>query len=449
MNDELKALHDNQTWSVVPLPKGHKVVGARWIYKTKFHSDGTIERHKARLVARGFTQIFGVDYKETFAHVAKMNIVRVLLSVVVNSGWNLFQMDVKKMLFCMVTWRKMWFKRSHGNSSMFVRNGKMGRLIVLVYVDDLIIIGDSDSEIQALKKSLHSTFAIKDLGRLRYFLGIEMDQTPGQLFLNQRKYISDFLHEVGMQDTKIAHSPLPSNLNLDTESESLPDIAHYQRLVGKLIYLTITRPDITHAVRLVSQFMHSPHSYHLQLVKRILRYLKGSMTKGIFMKKHSHFKHEGYTDLDWAGNVLDRKFTTGFCTFVGGNLVTWKSKKQSVVARSSAEAEYRAMALAACELIWLKTLLSDLGIIVSTPIILHCDNQAAMHIAANPVFHKKTKHIEVDCHFIRNQVQSKLLSTAYIKSSEQLADVFTKILPTTQFGHLLFKLGSRDSLDLV
>ena len=164
------------------------------------------------------------------------------------------------------------------------------------------------------------------------------------------------------------------------------------------------------------------------------------------MRNNGHFKLEGFSDSDWAGNALDRKSTTGFCTFIGGNLVTWKSKKQTVLARSSAEAEYRAMASTACELIWLKLLLGDLGIQCIQPIPLHCDNQAAMHIAANPVFHERTKHIEIDCHFVRDQVQSKLLETIYTKSYDQLADIFTKILPSAQFERLLSKLGTRNFL---
>ena len=165
------------------------------------------------------------------------------------------------------------------------------------------------------------------------------------------------------------------------------------------------------------------------------------------MSNNGHFALEGFSDSDWAQNSLDRKSTTGYCTFVGGNLVTWKSKKQTVVARSSAEAEYRAMASTTCELIWLKALLSDMGIQSSKPITLHCDNQAAMHIAANPVFHERTKHIEVDCHFVRHQVQSKVIQTVYVRSCDQLADLFTKVLPTAQLERLLGKLGSRSSLD--
>ncbi|KAM2882470.1 hypothetical protein COP2_015447 [Malus domestica] len=487
MHDELKALNENKTWSVVDLPKGKKAVGSRWIYKTKFNSNGTIERHKARLVARGFTQTYGIDYKETFAPVAKMNTVRVLLSVAVNHDWPLFQMDVKnaflhgelqeevymklpqghpqekeptkvcklhKAIYGLKQSPQAWyaklssvlevagFTRSHADSSLFVRSGDQGKLVVLIYVDDLIITGDNMDELEALKRSLHQQFAIKDLGS-----GIEMATSSKGLFLNQRKYVLDLLDEAHMVNCKPARTPLASKLQLDAPGNLLSNPNVYQRMVGKLIYLTITRPDIAYSVSLISQFMHSPTLVHWEIVKRILRYLKGSIGRGILMQKNESNHILAYTDADWAGNSLDRKSTTGFCTFVGGNLVTWKSKKQTVVARSSAEAEYRAMAATASELIWLKSLLLDLGFTSKEPMSLFCDNQAAMHIASNPVFHERTKHIEVDCHYIRTQVQSKVIETVYTRSHDQLADLFTKALDFTQFQRLLFKLGSINPLD--
>ncbi|KAK9941249.1 hypothetical protein M0R45_017863 [Rubus argutus] len=269
------------------------------------------------------------------------------------------------------------FHRSNVDSSLFVRIGSTSKLVVLIYVDDLIVTGDNVEEINILKQSLQRKFAIKDLGPLKYFLGIEMTTS----------------HK--------ATSPLDSKFHLDVSSDPLLEVSSYQRLVGKLIYLTITRPDITYAVSIVSQFMHSPTMAHLHIVKHILRYLKGSVGRGILMKNNGNTEIMGYTYADWAGNTLDRKSTTGFCTFVGGNLVTWRSKKQTVVARSSAEAEYRAMASTSCELIWLKGLLSNLGFPSNQSMSLFCDNQAAMHIASNPVFHERTKHIEVDCHYVR------------------------------------------------
>jgi len=193
--------------------------------------------------------------------------------------------------------------------------------------------------------------------------------------------------------------------------------------------------------------MHAPTIQHLGMVKRILQYLKGSIGCGIVMNNNGHTNIMGYSDSDWAGNALDRRSTTGHCMFVGGNLVSWKSKKQNVVARSSAEVEYCAMTSATCELVWLKHLLTDLGCPCSITMTLYCDNQAAMHIASNPVFHERNKHIEVDCDYIRQQVQSKLIATHYVRTYDQLADKFTKVLPSTQFHQLLSKLGSINPLD--
>ncbi|KAM1864865.1 hypothetical protein ACFX14_005024 [Malus domestica] len=302
-------------------------------------------------------------------------------------------------------------------------------------------------EITSLKKALHKQFAIKDLGRLKYFLGIEMATFSKGLFLNQRKYVMDFLHDSNMLDCKPAFTPLDCKFKVDMGGELLTNVSYYQRLMGKLIYLTITRLDITHVVSLVSKFMHSPTVKHLNVIKCILRYIKGSIGRGILMEKNGSTNIQAYTDVDWAGNALDRKSTTGYCTFTGGNLVTWKSKKQSVIARSSAEAEYRAMESTTCELIWLKGLLGDLGISNSTPMSLMCDNQAAMHITSNPIFHEHTKDIGVDCHYVRAQVQSKVIQTVFTRSHDQQADLFTKALGTAQFQRLLCKLGSINPLD--
>nr|XP_017187364.2 uncharacterized protein LOC108173209 [Malus domestica] len=339
------------------------------------------------------------------------------------------------------------FCRSNADSSLFVRSSTSGKLVVLIYVDDLIVTGDNMSEISALKQYLNHKFAIKDLGILKYFIGIEIAHSHKGCFLNQRKCVIDLLREANMTDCKPTSTPLNSNLKLQSHGDLIPNIEYYQRLVGKLIYLTITRPNIAYAVNLVSQFMHAPSMDHMKIVHRVLRYLKGSIGRGILIRNNNHTHISGYTDADWVGNALDRKSITGFCTFVGGNLVTWKSKKQSVVAGSSAEAKYRAMASTACELNRLKNLLLDLGFPHQQPMSLYYDNQAAMHIALNHVFHERTKHIEVNCHYVRNQVQSKVIDTHFICCHDQLADIFIKGLLFATFHHLLSKLGSIDPFD--
>ncbi|XP_048436076.1 uncharacterized mitochondrial protein AtMg00810-like [Pyrus x bretschneideri] len=188
--------------------------------------------------------------------------------------------------------------------------------------------GDSATEIAALMQSLHETFAIKDLRRLKYFLGIEMANSSKRLFLNQRKYVTDILKETNFLDCKPVASPIDSKLKFTINGETLHNVSYYQRLVGKLIYLTITRLDITYGIGIVSQFMHSSTIDHLNIIKWILHYLKGSIGRGILIQNNQFTSISGYTDADWAGNAIDIRSTIGYCTFVGGNIVTWKSKKQ-------------------------------------------------------------------------------------------------------------------------
>jgi Reverse transcriptase (RNA-dependent DNA polymerase) len=242
------------------------------------------------------------------------------------------------------------FVKSTADYSMFINHSGKSTTVILVYVDDIIIIGNDNDEIKKVKQLLKNEFDIKDLGTLSYFLRIEIAHSSKGLFLSQRKYVLDLLKETDKLGAKPTGTPIETNIKLGLEDgEPLPDIGQYQRLIGKLIYLTVTRPDIVFAVSIVSQFMHAPRTSHLSTIDIILRYLKGTPGQGIWMKKNVTNNVVGYSDADWARSC-DRKSTTGFCTFVGGNLVTWKSKKQNVVARSSAEAEYRAMASTASEL---------------------------------------------------------------------------------------------------
>jgi hypothetical protein len=364
---------------------------------------------------------------------------------------------LKKSIYGLKQSPRAWFDKfskavvSHGmtrnqaDHSVFFKKTRTGIVILVVYVDDIVITGSDKEGIQILINHLSSSFLTKDLGKLRYFLGIEVARSKAGISLSQRKYTLDILQDTGYLGSKPVATPMEPNLKLmPDEGDFVDDPDTYRRLVGKLIYLTITRPNISYAVSIVSQFMTNPRVPHMNAVIRILKYLKNAPGRGLFYRSSGHLRIEGYTDADWAGSPSDRKSTTGYCTFIGGNLVTWRSKKQSVVARSSAEAEYRAMAHTTCELTWLRTVLQEFGLLTQGPTPLYCDNQAAIHIASNPVFHERTKHIEVDCHFVRSKVESKDIITPFVPSGSQLADIFTKALPKNVIDSICSKLGVID-----
>ncbi|XP_028805888.1 uncharacterized protein LOC114760767 [Neltuma alba] len=334
-------------------------------------------------------------------------------------------------------------------------------ILLVVYVDDIVITGSNGSGISSLKSFLNSHFQMKDLGSLTYFLGIEVMRSKKGILLTQRKYVLDLLKEtgkLGAAPTKfpMVHNPLldadgsiPLDDSLDDEKQMLEaqkskpfeNPERYRRMIGKLNYLTVTRPDITYPVSVLSQFMASLTIRQWEALEHVLHYLKGCPGRGILYKNHGHTDIECFCDADHGGSKATRRSTTGYCVFVGGNLVSWKSKKQNVVSRSSAEAEYRAMAQSVCEIIWIYQLLKEVGLKTTLPAKLWCDNKAALHIASNSVFHERTKHIEIDCHFIRDKLKENFISTGYVRSSDQLGDLLTKALNGTRVDYLCDKLG--------
>ncbi|KAM5588526.1 hypothetical protein ABKV19_006802 [Rosa sericea] len=297
-----------------------------------------------------------------------------------------------------------------------------------------------------LQRQLASEFEMKDLGELKYFLGIEVARGREGIYLCQRKYVLDLLTKTGLLDCRPVDTPIEQNHCLAEYPDQVPtDRARYQRLVGRLIYLAHTRPDVAYAVSVVSQFMHNPSESHMDAVMRILKYLKSAPGRGVLFSKHNNILEVcGFTDADWAGNITDRRSTFGYFTFVGGNLVTWKSKKQKVVARSSAEAEYRGMAHGVYELLWLRNLLRDLGFKLKSAMQLYCDNKAAIDISQNPIQHDRTKHVEVDRHFIKEKLDAKIISFPFVPTEEKLADVLTKGVSRKAFYDSLSKLGMVD-----
>ncbi|WJZ81667.1 hypothetical protein VitviT2T_001496 [Vitis vinifera] len=456
MNEKMKSLQKNETWELVECPPGKKSVGCRWIYTVKYKADGSIERFKARLVAKGYTQTYGIDYTETFAPAAKINTIRVLLSLVANLDWPLQQFDVKNAflhgklseevymdlpLGCMVSEKqcqkvcklkkslyglkqspRAWFGRftksmrafgyrqSNSDHTLFLKKQHSKITALIVYVDDMVVTGNDPEERKALQNCLSREFEMKYLGPLKYFLGIEVSRSSERIFLSQRKYALDLLQETGMSGCQPVNTPIEKGMKLCVESNQVStDKGRYQRLVGRLMYLAHTRPDLAYALSVVSQYMHNPGEQHMNAVM-----------------------------LD------DRQSTSGYFTFVGGNLVTWKSKKQNVVARSSAEAEFRGMTLGLCEALWLRLLLQDLGYLSRQPIRLFCDNKVACDIAHNPIQHDRTKHVEVDRFFIKEKLDDKIVELPKIRSENQLADILTKAVSSQVFSKILDKLGMCD-----
>ena len=318
---------------------------------------------------------------------------------------------------------------------------------MLVYVDDLLITGNNVPLVQTLIQDLQNRFALKDLGLVKDFLGFEALRTTTGLHLTQSKYTTDLLIKTKMHSAKPVPTPMSAALKLHAASgPAFSDPTLYRSTIGALQYLTYTRLDIAFAVNKLSQYLQQPTELHWTACKRVLRYLKGIVHRGLHFTPASSLHLQVYTDADWASSIDDRRSTTGYCVFLGTNLFTWSSRKQPVVARSSTKAEYRALAHASIEVAWLRSLFSELGIsLVNTPVIW-CDNQGAGALAANPVFHSRTKHIEVDVRYVREQVLDKKLVVSYVPSVEQMADLFTKPLSIPRFQYLLTKLNLAVSL---
>lgn len=317
------------------------------------------------------------------------------------------------------------FNSSTVDTSLFTFHLNNISVYVLIYVDDIIIASNSSSSIGHLISHLGNEFAVKDLGPLSYFLGIQVTKTSEGLHLSQGKYATDLLHRTRMAGSKPAPTPCTSGPKLSKFSgDSLNDPTEYRTLVGALRYLTHTRPDLSFSVSQLCQFLHCPTTDHLIAAKRVLRYLKRTLQFGLTFSKGS-LQLNGFCDSDWAGSRDDRKSTSGYCMYLGPCLISWSAKKQPVVARSSTEAEYRSMAFTVAELYWLRRLLQELKIPLLNVPCLWVDNLGALALSSNPVFHARTKHIEVDYHFIREKIFNKDIQAGYISTAAQPSDIFT------------------------
>nr|KYP75364.1 Copia protein [Cajanus cajan] len=444
------------------------------------------ERRKARLVAKGFQQTAGVDFDETFTPVIKASTVRIILAIAVHYNWEVRQMDINnaflngylketvfmhqpegftdpnkphhvckfiKAIYGLKQAPRAWFDRlkkallrwgfqnTRSDSSLFFLRGENHITFLLIYVDDIIVTGSNTNFLQAFIKQLNVVFALKDLGKLHYFLGIEVHRDSGGMFLKQIKYIADILKKFKMDRASSCPTPMVTGRSFTNEGEPMKNPTIFRQAIGALQYLTNSRPDIAYSVNKLCQYMSAPTDDHWQGIKRILRYLCGTINHCLHIKSSADLDIAGFSDAYWAISIDDRKSIAGQCVFLGESLIAWSSRKQKVVSRSSTESEYRALVDLAAEVKWIKSLLQEIKLPMPRKPILWCDNLSAKALASNPVMHARSKHIEVDIHFIRDQVLQNQISIAYVPSSDQIADCLTKALTHSRFSQLRDKLG--------
>ncbi|KAK3888840.1 hypothetical protein Pcinc_007106 [Petrolisthes cinctipes] len=482
MKQEMSSIQESDVYELVELPKGSKALKCRWVFKKKILSNGSVERYKARLVAQGCSQKFGIDYDETFCPVARFESVRTVLALASQRGMKLHHMDVttaflngtlmeevymkqpdgfveqgKETMVCKLKksiyglkqsprcWnyaldsslRELGFVQTSGDPCIYVNLEEF--FIVAVYVDDIILACNCDDKVRKVKDSLASQFKLKDLGELQYFLGVKVVQNTvkGQIWIGQPLYIENILKKFGMEDSKPVETPVDPNQKVCkvTDECTIFDKEQYQSAVGSLLYLSVkTRPDIAYAVNSVTRYSTKPTSQHWKAVKRIMRYLKGTRDLGILYNYNGSTDFVGYSDADWAGDIKDRKSTSGYCFHLGGGPVSWSSKKQRCVALSTAEAEYMALASAIQEAVWLRKLAVDIQIDCKSPLLLYEDNQSTIAMSKNPQFHGKTKHIDIKFHYVREKCNENVIQLVYCPINDMIADIFTKGLNKDKFN---------------
>ena len=311
-------------------------------------------------------------------------------------------------------------------------------MIVVLYVDDVIFTSNDIYLIENFKSVIKDEFEMTDMGFLRYFLGIEVDQNDKGIFISQSRYVNQVLGRFKMQECKAAITPTVMGLKLSREDNSKDfNPSLYKSIVDSLMYLTATKPDIMHVVSLISRFMDTPKEAHWQATKRILRYVKGTKMFGILYHTSEHSDLVGYTDSDWAGSVDDRKSTSGYIFHMGSGAISWASKKQSIVALSTAEAEYAA----ACQAVWMRRMLKSLGQEQAKVTVIFCDNSLAIALSKNSVFHKRTKHIDTRFHYIRELVSNGEIVLEHCRTQEQVANILTEPLDQKSFEFLRKCMG--------
>lgn len=495
IDEEYESVRSKDVFDLVERPLGQNVVGTRWVFKIKRDAEGHVVRYKARLVAQGFTQIPGVDFSSTYAPVIRSESVRLIFALAAKKQWSVFHFDIKtaflngdltedvyvhqpqgysdednpksvwklkKSLYGLHQSPKSWnekfisrvkslgFYQLKTEPSLF-RNPKSGQIIGL-FVDDLLLLTEKESDRLQLYNFLNAEFEVSDLGRVNHFVGIQIDHFKDQngmtsFKLHQRGYTERILERFQLHQSHPVSTPMETGLQLvpdsstdNTISPSVADIP-FKSAIGSLMFLAeSTRPDISYAVHRLAQFGTCFNQTHWSAVKRVFKYLKGTLNYGITYSSDSNII-QGLSDSNWGGLMGDKcKSTSGYVFYVYGSLVSWSSRKQPTVALSSTEAEYIALCSASTQALWLINLLDELDETYESPVSILCDNTSAVHVAENPSHHGRMKHIDIKFHFIRDKIRDKLIKVDRVPSSENLADLLTKPLPRPAFVSLVNQL---------
>lgn len=488
MQEELLQFKIQKVWVLVDLPSGVRVIGTRWVFRNKRDERGIVIRNKARLVAQGYTQEEGIDYEEVFAPVARIEAIRLFLAYASFMGFTVYQMDVKsaflygtieeevyvsqppgfvdpdhpdkvykvvKALYGLHQAPRAWyetlasylisngFQRGKIDETLFTKKHKKDLLLVQVYVDDIIFGSTRKEMCLEFEKLMHNKFQMSSMGELTFFLGLQVKQSREGIFISQDKYVAEILRKFQFADSKIASTPMdPEKPFLKDVEGTNVDVHTYRSMIGSLMYLTSSRPDIMFSVCACAcaRYQVTSKVSHLTAVKRIFRYLKSQPRLGLWYSKESSFDLVAYSDSDYAGASLDRKSTTGGCQFLGCRLISWQCKKQTMVATSTTKAEYVAAANCCGQVLWLQNQLLDYGYNFLHTII-HIDNSSTICIIKNPVQHSKTKHIEIRHHFIRDCNEKRLIQVMKIASEQNFADLLTKAFDVGRFQYLVASIG--------
>lgn len=483
MDEEMASLQDNDTWTLVNLPKGSKCVKTKWVYKTKKDNDGNVVRFKARLVAKGFTQRYGVDYDETYAPVVRYTSVRLLIALAVSRGLKIHQMDAVTAFLQGDVSHEIYMEQPEGYNDSTNRVCKLKRaiyglkqagrmwnvkldstlkriglvpltmdpcvyvtadmnLMVAIYVDDFLIFYEDAELLRKLMDDLSTKFRMKDMGPAKGCIGIRINlNDDGTIELDQQTYIREVLKRFGMEDCKPLGNPCDINAKLSkiTDDEIINSVP-YQEAIGCLLFIAqATRPDISFAVNNVSRFNNAHTQAHWGAVKRIMRYLKKTVDYKLMYRK-SEGNLEAFTDADWASDIDSRRSVSGYVFNLSGGAISWKSHKQPTVALSSTEAEYVALAEAVQESIWLAQLCKELGVKM-TPVVINCDNQSAIKLAESTGYRPRTKHIDIKYHFLRYHVEQKNIKVEFVPTEENVADVLTKAVTGEKLVHCSTRMG--------